>query len=153
MLPTGAAAPDFCLPDQHDEEICLADYRGRWALLWWYPKAETPGCTVEGQVLRDNADSFAAANCAILGASFDTPAENLAFANVQGFEFPLLSDVDHKVGTAYHVVREPDQQYAIYAKRHSFLIDTEGFIRRVYVVTDVAIHATQVLADLEELQR
>jgi thioredoxin-dependent peroxiredoxin len=153
MLAAGSLAPDFCLPDQHGNEVCLAEHRGRWVLLWWYPKAESPGCTVEGQVLRDNAAAFEAAHCAILGASFDTPAENLAFATAQGFDFPLLSDADRKVGEAYQVVRQADHQYAIYPRRHSFLIDGEGVVRRVYVVTDVAVHATEVLADLAGLQR
>jgi thioredoxin-dependent peroxiredoxin len=153
MIATGSPAPDFCLPDQHGNEVCLTQYRGRWVLLWWYPKAESPGCTVEGQVFRDSAAAFEAANCTILGASFDTPAENLAFANAQGFEFPLLSDLDRNVGEAYQVVRQADHQYAIYPRRHSFLIDDDGVVRRVYVVTDVAIHATEVLADLAEFQR
>jgi peroxiredoxin Q/BCP len=103
--------------------------------------------------LRDNAERFSEANCAILGASFDTPAENLEFAEAQGFDFLLLSDVDRSVGATYAVVRDPDDQYASYPKRHSFLIDGEGVVRRVYVVTDVSAHATHVLADLEELQR
>jgi peroxiredoxin Q/BCP len=87
-----------------------------------------------------------------VGASFDTPAENLEFAEAQGFDYPLLSDVDHKVGTAYDVVRDTDDQYASYPRRHSFLIDGQGVMRRVYVVTDVASHAADVLADLQELQ-
>jgi peroxiredoxin Q/BCP len=153
MLAVGSLAPDFCLPDQHGRETCLIDYRSRWVLLWWYPKAESPGCTVEGQVFRDSAGAFEAVNCAILGASFDTPAENLAFADAQGFDFPLLSDVDRKVGEAYQVVRQAEHRYSIYPRRHSFLIDDEGVIRRVYAVTDVAIHATEVLADLAALQQ
>ncbi len=88
----------------------------------------------------------------ILGASFDTPAENLEFAEAQRFDYLLLSDVDQRVGTAYEVVRDADDQYASYPKRHSFLIDGDGVIRRVYVVTDVASHAADVLSDLEELQ-
>ena len=87
-----------------------------------------------------------------MGASFDTPAENLEFAEAQGFGYPLLSDVDRRVGAAYGVVRDADDQYASYPKRHSFLIDGEGVVRRVYIVTDVASHAADVLADLGELQ-
>jgi peroxiredoxin Q/BCP len=70
-------------------------------LLWWYPKAQTPGCTVEGQLIRDRADDFAAANCVVLGASFDTVQGNLEFAQLQDFSFPLLSDIDHSVGAKY----------------------------------------------------
>ena len=103
--------------------------------------------------MRDNAASFVSANCAILGASFDTPAENLAFAQAQGFGYPLLSDVDQTVGTVYGVVRPSTDQYAMFPKRHSYLIDPMGVLRRTYVVTDVATHATDVLADLEVLQR
>ena len=89
----------------------------------------------------------------ILGASFDTPAENLEFADAQRFEFQLLSDVDRAVGTEYQVVRSADDQYAEFPRRHSFLIDDTGAIRRVYMVTDVAAHASDVLADLEKLKR
>jgi len=103
--------------------------------------------------LRDNAHLFDAANCAILGASFDTPAENLAFAEAQHFDYPLLCDVDRKVGALYDVVRGEGEQYVEYPKRHSFLIDEAGTIRKIYVVSDVAAHASAVLADLEQLQR
>jgi peroxiredoxin Q/BCP len=89
----------------------------------------------------------------ILGASFDTPAENLEFAVAQRFGYQLLSDVDRTVGTAYGVARAADEQYADYPRRHSFLIDGTGVIRRVYEVTDVKSHAEHVLADLDQLQR
>ena len=88
----------------------------------------------------------------ILGASFDTPAENRAFAEAQEFPFALLSDVDRAVGRAYEVARAPGEKYEEYPMRHSYLIDPDGTIRRVYDVTDVAGHAAQVLADIEELR-
>ena len=88
----------------------------------------------------------------ILGASFDTPAENREFAEAQNFPYQLLSDVDRTVGAAYDVVRPPDEQYAQFARRYSFLIDPEGIIRQTYVVTDVGQHASQVLADLRALR-
>jgi len=87
----------------------------------------------------------------VLGASFDTPAENLAFATEQCFEYRLLSDVDHAVGTDYRVVRPSGHQYAEYPERHSYLIDREGIIRHTYAVADVAAHAAVVLADLADL--
>lgn len=103
--------------------------------------------------MRDNAEHFRAANCSIIGASFDTPPENLLFAKAQGFEYPLLSDTDRTVGAAYGVLRPADDQYATFPKRMSFLIDDSGALRRTYVVTDVGAHAADVLADIEVLQR
>jgi peroxiredoxin len=87
----------------------------------------------------------------ILGASFDTPAENLAFAKDQNFPYRLLSDVDRKVGAQYEVIRDPSEQYAQYARRYAYLIGPDGVIRRSYDVTDVAAHADAVLADIETL--
>jgi peroxiredoxin Q/BCP len=88
----------------------------------------------------------------ILGASFDTPAENKAFAEAQEFPYRLLSDSDSSVGTAYGVKKGPDEQYPEYASRKSFLIDPDGMVRKVYEVTDVAAHPQQVLDDLTDLQ-
>ena len=88
----------------------------------------------------------------MLGASFDTPEENKAFADKESFGFRLLSDVDRAVGTAYGVTRPPDDQYASMPKRVSFLIDPDGVIRRTYEVKDTAAHADEVLADLATLR-
>ncbi len=88
----------------------------------------------------------------MLGASFDTPAENKAFKDAQSFDYPLLSDVDHAVGAAYEVVRAPDHQYANYPERFSYLIDPTGVIVKSYNVTDVAGHAGEVVTDLAALR-
>jgi peroxiredoxin Q/BCP len=106
---------------------------------------------VEGQALRDRADAFRAVACVVLGISFDTSEENKLFADAQEFGFPLLSDVDRAVGRRYDVLRQADDQYAEFARRISYLIDPAGMIRRVYVVSDVAAHADEVLADLAAL--
>ena len=103
---------------------------------------------MEGQALRDRADRFDALDVVVLGASFDTPAENRAFAEAQEFPFRLLSDTDHRVGTAYEVARAADDKFAGYPRRVSYLIDPEQRIHRAYDVTDVARHADDVLADL-----
>lgn len=107
---------------------------------------------MEGQGLRDRAAEFAALDCIVLGASFDTVEENRAFARAQRFPFALLSDVDRTVGGRFGVVRHPGHRYGEYADRISFLIDPDGIIRRTYDVADVIGHADQVLADLTELQ-
>lgn len=107
---------------------------------------------MEGRALRDRADAFDAADCIVLGASFDTPEENRAFAEDQHFGFRLLSDVDRTVGTVYEVARPPGDQYASFPARVSYLIDPDGVIRRSYAVADVKTHADDVLADLAALQ-
>jgi peroxiredoxin Q/BCP len=88
----------------------------------------------------------------VLGASFDPPADNKAFAEAQRFPFHLLSDVDQAVGTAYDALRGPEEPYPEFAKRVSYLIDPDGVIMRVYEVTDTAGHAGHVLDDLAELE-
>jgi peroxiredoxin Q/BCP len=102
--------------------------------------------------LRDNVERFKELDCVILGASFDTPAENREFAEAQNFPYQLLSDVDRTVGPAYDVQRPSEEQYSEFARRYSFLIDPDGVIRQTYVVTDVAKHASEVLSDLRALQ-
>lgn len=88
----------------------------------------------------------------ILGASFDTPAENRAFAEAQKFPFRLLSDADHSVAVAYGVARDPNDKFADYPRRYSYLIGPDGLIHRSYDVTDVAEHADVVIADVERAE-
>lgn len=107
---------------------------------------------MQGQGLRDSAPRFAERDARIVGASFDTPADNLAFASTQEFGYPLLSDVDRTVGTAYEVLRDPADPYVDYPRRLAYLIDPDGVIRRAYDVSDVATFAERVLADLDDLQ-
>ncbi len=151
MLDPGTVAPPFDLPDQHRVMVSSASLRGGWVLLWWYPKAGTPGCTVEGQVLRDRTGDFGRAGCRVVGLSFDTPEVNARWAAAQRFQFTLLSDVDHHVGRAYEVEREADDQYVAFPLRVSYLVDPHGIIRKTFAVSGVADHATQVLDTLSAL--
>ena len=153
MLDPGTPAPPFTLPDQDGSLLSFASLRGGWVLLWWYPKAGTPGCTVEGQELRDRAEDFAAAGCTVVGMSFDTPSENRAWADAQAFGFKLLSDEDHEVGRVYEVERDSDDQYAAFPLRVSYLVDPDGIIRKTFAVSGVADHATEVLQALGALPR
>jgi thioredoxin-dependent peroxiredoxin len=152
MLEAGTRAPSFTLPDQEETPVSSESLRGGWVLLWWYPKAGTLGCTIEGQELRDRRDDFSAAGCTVIGVSFDTPAENKAWSDAQGFGFTLLSDLDHAVGRAYEVEREPDDQYAAFPLRVSYLIDPDGVIRKTFAVSGVADHAAAVLETLASLR-
>jgi peroxiredoxin Q/BCP len=108
---------------------------------------------VEGQVLRDRAAEFDELSAVVVGASFDTPAENRAFAEAQDFGFPLLSDLDRTVGAAYGIGRPAGDKFEEFPLRLSFLIDPEGIVRATYDVTDVAAHADDVLRDLARLRR
>jgi peroxiredoxin Q/BCP len=151
MITPGSAAPDFALPDENGNVVRLQDLRGSWIVLWWFPKASTGGCTREGQGFRDLQAEFAAAGAKIVGASFDTAAENLAFTEAQSFGFPLLCDVDRSAGRLYDLVRQPDERSPDYPRRKTFLIDPTGQLAKIYEVTDTAAHPGEVLADVRAL--
>jgi peroxiredoxin Q/BCP len=153
VLHIGDPIPAFTLPDQNGRELSSHSLAGRWALLWWYPKAGTLGCTVEGQALRDHSADLEAVGCSVVGMSFDSTRDNRAWANAQEFEFPLLSDVDHHIGKWFGVERDADDQYAAFSLRVSFLVDPKGTVREVFAVSDVADHAASVLAAIEGMQR
>lgn len=151
MLAVDQVAPEFELPDQDGNRIALSGLRGKWVLLWWYPKASTSGCTLEGQGLRDRSSEIEELGGVILGASFDTVEDNKVFAEQQSFPYRLLSDHDKKVGTRYEVLRQPDDKFAELANRISYLIDPQGVIRIAYEVSDPAGHAEKVIEDLRKL--
>ncbi len=156
MLEVGTEAPQFTLKDQDGKKHSLADYRGRWVALWWFPKASTTGCTIEGQAYRDATPDLEAAGVQVLGISFDAPEDQKTFAQEHGFQFPLLSDADKKVGKAYDAEREEGERFfeSGISRRYTYLIDPDGKIAKTYDLNDqpdLAAHATQVLADVREL--
>ena len=106
---------------------------------------------MEGKGFRDRAPEFAEAGLEVVGVSFDTPQDNLAFAEKNGFPFRLLSDVDRKVGELYETKRAPEEQSPEYSKRRTYLIDPEGRIARAYRVSDIPAHPAQVLEDFRML--
>jgi peroxiredoxin Q/BCP len=145
MLKAGDAAPDFSLPSHSGEVISLSAMRGRKVLLWFYPAAGTPGCTVEGRGFRDDQSYFDENSIQVVGASFDEIEINRAFAEKNGFAFPLLSDCDRKVALAYGACVDSK---AASPDRVSFLIDEHGLIARVYDRVDPRDHPASVLADI-----
>lgn len=148
MLDVGDPAPPFAVPDQSGRTVTLDGLRGRWVLLYWYPKADTPGCTAQAQGLRDQHEALDALGCTVLGASFDPPADLVAFRRKYDLPFDLLSDAESEAGRAYGVAG--DEGSGRYAARVAFLIDPSGAVARRYDVEAPEMFADEVLDDLEE---
>lgn len=144
MLAPGDPFPSWTLPDQKGNPVSSSDLRGSRYVLWYYPKAMTPGCTVEGNAFRDSHASFEAEGIRVFGVSFDTPQENAAFARAQSFPFPLLSDVDRELGIAVGAARSSEQDHA---QRISYLVGGDGTVLKAYDQVSPADHARQVLED------
>lgn len=151
MLAEGTPAPDFTLTDHRGVVRSLADSAGRWLVLWWYPKACSEVCSVQGRAFAPAAPVIRELGADILGISFDDQEANVRFAEQEGLDFPLLSDLDRTVGARYDVVRDPDEMFADAPRRVTYLIDPAGVIRRSYLVTDAGGHANTVLTDLRQL--
>jgi peroxiredoxin Q/BCP len=150
VVAAGSAAPEFALRNQGGETVELASFRGRWVLLYWYPMADTPGCTAQAQGLRDQRTAFDDLTTTVLGASFDGVEALAAFHRKYHLGFDLLSDPDRAVGLRYGVAGHDGN--AQHAQRLSFLIDPDGVVAKVYEVTEPGDHADRVLDDLEALQ-
>ncbi len=133
-LKQGDTAPDFSLPDQDGEIMSLSDFQGKRVLIYFYPKAMTPGCTVQACGLRDNMDELKKFNVEVLGISTDEPARLTRFVEKELLNFTLLSDEDHKTAEQFAVWGEKSfmgkSYYGIY--RVSFLIDKHGKIEHVF---------------------
>jgi peroxiredoxin Q/BCP len=145
MLKVGDAAPEFSLPSHDGAMVSLASLRGKKVLLWFYPEADTPGCSLEGRGFRDHQEYYDDHGIRIVGISLDPLERNVAFARKFDFKFPLLSDVDRKIGLAYGACSDAKAQHA---ERISFLIDEQGKIARVYDHVDPRDHPAKVLAEI-----
>ena len=149
-LNIGEPAPDFELVDQKGRLHSIEDYRGKWVVLYFYPKDGTPGCTTEACEFRDNIFAFRDANSQILGVSLDDEESHKAFAEKHGLPFPLLADTNGTAADAYNV--KSRILGMTLAKRQTFLIDPEGNVAKHYDKVDPEAHTAQVLADLEKLR-
>lgn len=147
-------APAFSLPDQDGKTHTLADYAGKWVLIYFYPKDDTPGCTIEACTIRDQFKDFKKIKAEVLGVSTDSIKSHKRFADAYELPFTLLADEEKKMVQAYGVWGEKKMMGRAYmgTKRTSFLIDPNGIVRKIYENVKPPVHAGQVLKDLRELQ-
>lgn len=152
-MKTGDLALNFNLADQNNNFHSLSDYRGKWVLLYFYPKDNTPGCTREACSFRDALGSFNKLSIQVLGISADTTASHKKFAEKFKLSFPLLSDPEKKVIKDYDVLAKKKflGKETLGIKRMSFLIDPNGKIVKIYQNIRVADHAEEILRDQAEL--
>jgi peroxiredoxin Q/BCP len=150
MIEEGKPAPDFELATDTGERVKLSDYRGRPVVLYFYPKDDTPGCTVEACGFRDAHDAFEKRGAAILGVSPDDEASHVKFKQKYSLPFPLLADPEHEVAEQYGVWGEKNYAGKTYwgVSRTTFVIDAEGNIAKVMKNVKPDGHPDQVLAAL-----
>lgn len=153
MERTAKKAPDFKLPDQNGTIRSLADYAGKWILLYFYPKDDTPGCTKEACGFRDISAGYAKENIIVIGISKDSVASHKKFAEKYHLTFPLLSDESKEVIKAYGAWGAKKFMGRVFdgVKRISFLIGPDQTIKKEYSQVDVFTHAKEILQDTKSL--
>jgi peroxiredoxin Q/BCP len=154
-LKVGDPAPEFTLPDQDGRIHKLADSRGRWVLVYFYPEDDTPSCTKEACGVRDNLPAFEALEAEVFGISPDSVADHRKFADKYGLNFTLLADPDREVLEMYEAWGEKISygRTIIGTKRISYLIDPQGRIAKIYLMVDSPNHAAEVLEDIRRLEK
>jgi thioredoxin-dependent peroxiredoxin len=146
----GTPAPDFTLNAQDGKPLSLRDFRGQWVVLYFYPKDFTSGCTKEAHNFQHDLALYEQKNAVILGVSGQDEASHEKFCTAERLHFKLLADAHCELSARYGSV--VNLGVAKLSARHTFLIDPEGVIRKVYLTVDPARHSQEVLADLSELQ-
>jgi len=153
MLDEGTPAPAFTLPDQDGNEVSLADFAGRTIVLYFYPRADTPGCTTQACGIRDHSGDYEAAGAVVLGVSPDTVDAIKRFHGGQSLNFTLLADADHAVAEAYGawVEKKMYGKTSMGVQRSTYIVDGDGTIARVFPKVSPKTHDDVVLAALGEL--
>lgn len=147
----GSAAPDFTLPTQDGSATSLKDYRGKWVVLYFYPKDLTPGCTREAHNFQVDQAKFAQRNAVVLGVSLDSVESHKNFCAKEGLNFKLLSDTGHSVTKAYGSLT--NLGVVQMASRNTFIINPDGKVEKVCGSVNPEHHSDEVLADLDRLQK
>ncbi|HEY4930740.1 MAG TPA: peroxiredoxin [Terriglobales bacterium] len=149
----GSAAPGFTLNSQDGNPVSLSQFRGKWVVLYFYPRDMTSGCTIEAHNFQRDQEKFKAANAVVLGVSVDDTKSHQQFCTKGGLTFKLLSDTDHKVSEEYGSLT--NLGLVKFSRRHTFIIDPQGKIVQEYPDVDANInqHSEQVLSELAQLQK
>ena len=141
------SAPEFTLPtNTGDGEISLSDYRGKWVVLYFYPKDFTSGCTIEARRFQEDLPKYSSRNTQILGVSVDDINSHKEFCDSEGLKFPLLADADGTVSKAY------GSWLNFFSIRHTFIIDQDGILQKIFLGVKPAVHSNEVLSSLDDLQ-
>ncbi len=146
----GEPAPAFSLPDQYGETHTLEDFAGKWLVVFFYPRADTPGCTTEACNFRDNIYAVRGAGAEVVGISVDSVADQKKFSDKYRLPFTILSDTEGATCDDYGVLRQIGQMGI--ANRESFLIDPNGIVVKHYQRVNPETHTQEVIADLQEFQ-
>lgn len=149
-LMIGDSAPDFALSDAKGDTHALSNYRGKYLVLYFYPKDDTPGCTKEACHFRDDMSRLEKLNAKVVGISVDTAESHSKFAEKYHLPFPLLADTDGKVANRYHALT--NLLVVKIARRYTFLISPDGKISKIYTNVNVSGHSQQIIDDLKTIQ-
>jgi len=147
----GSAAPDFTLNSQEGKPVSLHDFKGKWVVLYFYPKDFTSGCTTEAHNFQRDLAQYEKLNAVIVGVSVQDADSHQKFCTKEGLSFKLLADTDHKVSESYDSIMNIAVMKL--SARHTFLVDPNGVVRKVYIDVKPDVHSTEVLADLGQLQK
>lgn len=152
----GAKAPNFTLPSQENTPVSLADYKGKWVVLYFYPKDQTSGCSKEAHNFQRDLPKYEALHAVVLGVSLDTVESHKTWCTKDGFSFKLLADPDHKAIDAYGVpmktFQSPNGPVSI-AMRDTFLISPKGEVVKMWEVKDIDNHSADILATIEAAKK
>jgi len=144
----GDTAPDFTLNSAEGKPVSLHDFKGKWVVLYFYPKDMTPGCSIEAHNFQRDLGKYDKANAVILGVSMDSEKKHQEFCTKEGLTFKLLADTGKKVSKAYNSTA----LMGLISARNTFLISPDGKIAKIYLGVSPSSHSDQVLADLVQLQ-
>jgi peroxiredoxin Q/BCP len=147
----GSLAPEFTLISQEGTPVSLKDFRGKWVVLYFYPKDFTSGCTIEAHNFQRDQAQYQQKNAVVLGVSLDNADSHKQFCAKEGLNFKLLADTDHKVSSAYDSLT--NLGVVKFASRHTFVINPEGKIVKVFTDVNPSKHSDEVLSALSELMK